>query len=161
MSVNSVNRIVLTCPCCQVSKLDAAQYPYDIFLTAPAAIFNFADTVYSESLLKLIATTPITEITFIGNSDCMMIQHTLNKEVEQYEFKFQHKIRAIQKLNDSPLKLIKRICENGFKELKNHPELSAKIEQKRIELSIELVSTKNFQSLINYHPNLSIQNSIL
>ncbi len=154
------SRLVLSCPCCNIGQLNPDEYRSGINLNAPIGLFDFnSDNAYSQSIVNLIENGIIKQISILGNYDCAMLKNALTASDESFEFKYQSKIKALQKRNDTPLKLIKRICEKVYKDIHEQQQLGKLIQQKKIKINIELISKKNKLTLINYYPNVGIYNT--
>ncbi|MEY2898161.1 MAG: hypothetical protein RL138_214 [Bacteroidota bacterium] len=153
-------RLVLSCPCCNIGQINPDEYRSGIHLNAPIGLFDFnSDNAYTQSVINLIENGIIKQISIIGNYDCAMLKNSLESNEHSFEFKYQSKIKALQKRNDTPLKLIKRICEKAYKGIHEHQQLGKLIQQKSIKINIELIAKKNKLTLINYYPNVGIYNT--
>jgi hypothetical protein len=156
----SSTRLLLSCPCCHIGQINPVEYRSGINLNAPIGLFDFdSNNEYSQSIINLIENGTINQISIVGNYDCVMLKHSLESNDQTFEFKYQSKLKALQKSNDTPLKIIKRICEKNYKSIYENQELGNLILQRKININIELISKKNKQTLINYTPNDGIYNT--
>ncbi len=159
--INLTKRLILSCPCCQIGKINPGQYRDSLTLNAPLGLFDFSDNnEYYQSFSNAIEEELINEIIIFGNCDCLMLKKALEFSNVDQSFYFQSKISGLQKQNDTPLKIIKRISEATIKSIYKNAYLRALIQQNDVSINIELISSKKNQTLINYSPNVGIHDPV-
>ena len=78
------NKLFLICPFSCIENFIQKQYGENIFfLTSTAAIFNFDETSYAESVKEFIATNNITEVVIVNDLSCRFLRKVLRNEWEQ------------------------------------------------------------------------------
>lgn len=146
MKTTSANteKLYLVCPICRTEHFINRNFGEGYFYTAPGAVFNF-DPETVEALKDTVHRNGITELVWVGDSDCCFIHNVLDHT--SVDLPCEKKIRSLHAHGDTDASLTHKLMKDQIALLKSEEVFGREIASGQLRLTSIITSGQHREVL--------------
>lgn len=136
-TASNKEKLYLVCPICRSEHFINRNFGAGYFYTAPGAVFNF-DPETVEALKDTLSRNSITELVWVGNSDCCFIHNVLDHISS--DLPCEGRIRSLHTPGDTDVTLIHKLMKDQIARLKSEGVFGKEIASGQLKLTSIITS---------------------
>lgn len=141
---SKTNKLYLVCPICRMEPFIARNFGDGYFYTAPASVFQL-DPATVKALKETITKNSISELVWVGNSDCCFIHNVLDKTASGLNC--ENTICSLHAEGDTEVSLIQKLMKDQIARLKNTKVFGKEIARGELRLT-SIIASKHSREVI-------------